>query len=229
MRYLFFIPLLSISAHLYAADDAGKSTCYGTTADGRLENGVQLPAEGTNFQSYSGLGRLLGRTYVHSTVNAIIIDSYEQLEQTAPGKLFKYAESGFAEGGQFKPHKTHRNGLSVDFIVPVVNKSGESVYLPTNPFNKLGYAIEFDGNGHFEDYTIDFDAMALHLAALEKSAKKQGVGIWRVIFDPALQPLLFQTTTGSSLKAKLQFSTKPSWVRHDEHYHVDFDVPCMTL
>jgi len=24
----------------------------------------------------------------------------------------------------------------------------------------------------------------------------------------------------------VRFSTRRSWVRHDEHYHVDFDIPC---
>ncbi|MDH5765520.1 MAG: replication initiation protein, partial [Gammaproteobacteria bacterium] len=27
-------------------------------------------------------------------------------------------------------------------------------------------------------------------------------------------------------KKNIQFSTKRSWVRHDEHYHVDFSIPC---
>ncbi|ARB44245.1 hypothetical protein [Alloalcanivorax xenomutans] len=28
------------------------------------------------------------------------------------------------------------------------------------------------------------------------------------------------------LRGNIQFSTRRSWVRHDEHYHVDFDLPC---
>jgi len=30
------------------------------------------------------------------------------------------------------------------------NEKGESVHLPTNPLNKFGYNIEFDGSGKFE-------------------------------------------------------------------------------
>lgn len=200
--------------------------CYGTTSNGRLEGGVQLPDEGVNFVSYSDTAALLGRTYVHSKVKRIILSAYKMLETEAPLKVFKYAETGFKKGGQFKPHKTHRNGLSVDFMVPVVNSKGNSVHLPTHYFNQLGYAIEFDKQGRYEAYTIDFEAMAAHIVALHKAAHKHGAGLWRVIFAPKLQSYLFKTQYGTYLQKHIQFSKKPSWVRHDEHYHVDFEVKC---
>lgn len=205
---------------------AEESTCYGTTSKGRLENGVELPKSGKNFLSYSNIARLAGRTYVHSQVNSIIIKAYESLETEQPDKVFKYAETGFEEGGQFKPHKTHRNGLSVDFMTPVMDKSGKSTHLPTHPLNKFGYNIEFDNKGSYEDYTIDYIALAAHIVALHQEAKAQGVNLWRVIFAPELQPNLFKTQYGTYLKRHVLFSKKRSWVRHDEHYHVDFDIPC---
>ena len=58
-------------------------------------------------------------------------------------------------------------------------------------------------------------------------AVARGHGLWRVIFDPQLQPLLFDTEIGRLLKKNnITFSKKRSWVRHDDHYHVDFIVPC---
>ncbi|PIE89817.1 MAG: hypothetical protein CR997_09070 [Acidobacteria bacterium] len=44
-----------------------------------------------------------------------------------------------------------------------------------------------------------------------------------------LQPLLYQTTYGKYLKENIYFPQKKSWVRHDEHDHVDFKVPCKPL
>jgi penicillin-insensitive murein endopeptidase len=44
-----------------------------------------------------------------------------------------------------------------------------------------------------------------------------------------LQKHLFATAEGAQLKNLLTFSTKQAWVKHDEHYHVDFDVPCKPL
>jgi len=208
---------------------AKESTCYGTTSKGRLENGIELPSSGPNYVAYSTIARLAGRTYVHTQVADILVNAYKSLEVKQPNKVFKYAETGFEEGGQFKPHKTHRNGLSVDFMTPVMDKSGQSVHLPTHPLNKFGYNIEFDNKGQYEEYSIDYIALAAHIVALHKEAVAQDVDLWRVIFDPKLQPELFKTPYGAYLKKNIQFSKKRSWVRHDEHYHVDFDILCKEL
>lgn len=220
--------LIILGVMLTTAANAGESICYGTTSNGRLEGGVKLPSEGSNFVSYSATAELLGRTYVHSEVKKIMLSSYKWLETEMPGKVYKYAETGFKEGGQFKPHKTHRNGLSVDFMVPVLNEEGKSVHLPTHDFNKLGYSIEFDEVGKYEEYKIDYEALAAHIVALHKAAVERGVDLWRVIFDPELQPYLMSTKYGKYLTQNIQFSKKRSWVRHDEHYHVDFEVSCQS-
>jgi len=219
--------LLMLTTPSLAAD--AESICYGTTSNGRLEGGIALPASGKNFQCYSSLGNLLGRTYVHSQVQKVVINAFKSLEGSHPDKFFMYGETGWEAGGRFRPHKTHQNGLSVDFMVPVVDRRGRSVYLPTGPTNKFGYAIEFDAKGRYGEFTIDFEVMAAHLVALHKEALSAGIGICRVIFAPELQPFLFRSSQGEYLKAHLQFSTKPAWVRHDEHYHVDFKVECRPL
>ncbi|HAW91944.1 MULTISPECIES: penicillin-insensitive murein endopeptidase [unclassified Arsukibacterium] len=221
MKYLFLI--LVVVAFSVTAQE---STCYGTTSDGRLANGVKLSYAGPNFVGYSTVARLAGRTYVHSQVDKIIVAAYKDLETSQPGKVFKYAETGYKEGGRFKPHKTHRNGLSVDFMVPVIDETGQSVHLPTSPLNKFGYNIEFSSNGEYKNYTIDYEAMAAHIIALHRAAKRQGHDLWRVIFDSELQPNLLKSKYGEYLAQNIQFSKKRSWVRHDEHYHVDFEIPC---
>jgi penicillin-insensitive murein DD-endopeptidase len=196
---------------------AVESVCYGTTSNGRLDNGIALPQSGENYIGYSEFARQAGRTYIHSTVHAIILDAYKKMEKEQPDKVFKYAETGFKNGGEFKPHKTHRNGLSVDFMTPVINKAGQSVHLPTHPENQYGYLIEFDAKGNFGDLSIDYLALAAHLVALHQSALSRGHGIWRVIFDPKLQSGLFETKYGTYIKQHIELSSKPSWVRHDEH------------
>ncbi|MEM0912934.1 MAG: penicillin-insensitive murein endopeptidase [Pseudomonadota bacterium] len=219
--------IIILSVLLSVNSIASESICYGTTSNGRLERGVKLPSSGINFVSYSVSASVLGRTYVHSTVRDIVVASYSRLKAEMPEKVFKYAETGFKKGGEFKPHKTHRNGLSVDFMTPVMNAEGKSVHLPTHVFNKLGYNIEFDRNDRYKGLSIDYDALAAHIVALHKEALEREVDLWRVIFDPGLQPNLFETKHGKYLKEHVQFSKKRSWVRHDEHYHVDFKVPCM--
>ena len=221
MKYILLILLFYSLITL-----AETSICYGTTSKGHLENGVQLPAKGKNFVGYSSIGHLTGRTYVHSGVRDIILTTYKELEKEQPNKIYKYAETGLKLGGEFKPHKTHRNGLSVDFMTPVLDMNGHSVHLPTNPLNKFGYDIEFDEHDNYKGMSIDYTAIAAHIVVLHKEAKKQGYDLWRVIFDPDLQPNLYKTNYADYLKDNITFSNKRSWVRHDEHYHVDFSIPC---
>jgi len=225
MRFVFLLLFLVGSG----VAKAGVSTCYGTTSDGRLEDGVRLPSSGPNFVSYGTIPELAGRTYVHDKVRDVVVAAYRWLETEQPGKVYKYAETGFEEGGRFKPHKTHRNGLSVDFMVPVLDEQGRSVHLPTHPLNRYGYSIEFDSEGRYDGFRIDYEALAAHLVALHRTAEAQGVGIRRVIFDPALQQGLYQTRYGDYIRKHIQIPNKRSWVRHDEHYHVDFIVDCRPM
>lgn len=224
MKYLFFT--LTIFLLIPHAVQAEESVCYGTTSKGWLAHGVRLPNEGKNFISYGRIPQLAGRTYVHSKVRDVILEAYAILEHEQPDKVFKYAEAGLKEGGEFKPHKTHQNGLSVDFIVPVVDARGRSVHLPTHPLNKYGYSIEFDDRGAYGNFRIDYEAMGAHIVALHRAAKKHGIGVGRVIFDPALQGQLYSSTYGDYIRKNIRIPKKRSWVRHDEHYHVDFIVDC---
>jgi penicillin-insensitive murein endopeptidase len=155
-----------------------------------------------------------------------MLAAYKDLEKDQPTKVYKYAETGFEEGGQFKPHKTHRNGLSVDFMTPVIDESNVSVHLPTHLLNKFGYDIEFDKRDEYDGMRIDYEAIAAHIVALHKQAKLKGYDLWRVIFAPELQASLYVASYGPYLKKHITFSQKRSWVRHDEHYHVDFAIPC---
>jgi penicillin-insensitive murein endopeptidase len=206
-----------------------ESTCFGSVSNGALENACELPSSGMNFSAYSTLGRTLGRTYVHCRVSEIVTAAYEELAKTQSSLRFVYGETGLEEGGEIDPHRTHQNGLSVDFMVPVRNEKGAPVPLPTHLLNKWGYAIEFDGAGRSDDLRIDFEAIASHLGALARAAKSQGVGIAKVIFDPSFQPMLRKAKAWSGDAAGVPLSPSASWIRHDEHYHVDFAIPCKPL
>lgn len=115
-----------------------------------------MPLRGDNFTAYSLAGWGLGRTYVHSSVGEILVSALEALEKAAPGKVFVYGETGWKNGGPFKPHRTHQNGLSVDVMVPLI-RDGKSVPIPGSALNRYGYDIKFDDQGTSGEYVIDFD------------------------------------------------------------------------
>lgn len=224
-----FVMLISIAFGCCSQVWAEESICFGKTKHGRLAGGVSLPYSGDNFSAYSTVGWLAGRTYVHSKVAQVVLASYASLKKTIPDAVFVYGETGWESGGSFKPHKTHQNGLSVDLMVPVRDADGRSVPLPCSVFNKLGYALEFDSAGRMGALQIDFEALAEQIYWLHKNASAYDIRIWRVIFDPELQKNLKKTKRWTYLTKHIAFSTRRSWVRHDEHIHVDFIVPCKPL
>lgn len=204
-----------------------QSKCFGTVSNGRIEASVKLPLNGANFSAYSTVASAAGRTHVHSTVAAIIQSAYASLAKATPDVSYVYGETGWPSGGQIRPHRTHQNGLSVDFFVPVRDRAGKSVPLPTGVTNRMGYDIEFDANAQFGEFSIDFPALAEHLYQLNHAAKAHGATLQLVILDPPMLPKLFATPRGSYLKRNLPFMKGNAWVRHDEHYHIDFAVKCV--
>jgi penicillin-insensitive murein endopeptidase len=66
--------------------------------------------------------------------------------------------------------------------------------------------------------------MARHIMALERAAKKHGLSIKKIIFDPKLQPFLSKTKSGKGLRKRIYFTRNRVIPRHDDHYHVDFEI-----
>lgn len=219
------VTLLAFGVHVAAS----ASTCYGSVARGKVVNAVQMPARGVNFRAYSALGVQAGRTYVHQRVRQVTLEAYAALAREVPGKLYVYGETGLKHGGPIPPHKTHQNGTSIDFMVPVRDRAGRTVPLPGTLQNSFGYGIEFDADGRAGDLAIDFDAMGEHLYQLALAAQERDVKIQKVIFDPALTARLLATRRGPFLRHVIPFMQARPWIRHDEHYHVDFGLDCAQM
>jgi penicillin-insensitive murein endopeptidase len=103
IRLLLGAALLCTSSLASAA-----SVCYGTVANGRIDEAVQLPEKGVNFQPYSNLGVSVGRTYVHSQVAAIVEQAYLEAAKAMPdvklsGGLGPWPPPSCAGGGHQSP------------------------------------------------------------------------------------------------------------------------------
>jgi penicillin-insensitive murein endopeptidase len=115
-------------------------------------------------------------------------------------------------------------------MVPILDNANRSVPPPSTPMNKFGYGHEFDDQGRMPRFRIDFDAMAEHLYQVSIAAQRHGIAIDRVIFDPRLtEKLVSNSRRGESLRRSIPFMKKRPWIRHDEHYHIDFRIPCLRL
>jgi penicillin-insensitive murein endopeptidase len=109
-------------------------------------------------------------------------------------------------------------------MVPVLNHDGVPTAFPASWMNKYGYDLEFDEHGRTDRLQIDFTAVTAHLIALDQAASARGMAIDLVVFAPEYRKHLIDST-GIRLDQRLPFLEGASWIRHDEHYHVDFRLP----
>ena len=198
---------------------AMEPVCVGQTSSGSVEGARRLPVRGDNFETYCLPCVLALRTYGHAPAIETTLAAFERLATERPQTRYVYGEIGFPWGGRFRPHRTHRNGLSFDFMVPLV-----ATTLPTGIGNRFGYDGVFDGNGRGTAGLIDFRALAALIRALDHEARTRDGGISLVVLAPDLQDDLERADPG--ITGALRFNRRASWVRHDDHVHIDFAFPC---
>ena len=209
-------------APMLVADAVGAvvpSACHGPTNGGHVVGARRMPVWGPNFETYCLPCVLALRTYGHAPAIAASVEAYAALARTHPETRFLYGEIGHPWGRRFPPHRTHRNGLSFDFMVPLTEGR-----LPTGLGNRFGYDEAFGADGRGGSGRIDFHAAAAHLRALQAAAERRGGSIALVVLAPDLQDDLERADPG--ITSAMRFNRRPSWVRHDDHYHVDFAFPC---
>jgi penicillin-insensitive murein DD-endopeptidase len=216
--------VLFFSGLVLADDGPSAALSFGDGSCGKLRGGIALPCGGANFEAHAVAACTLGRNFLHPLVNLTVVDSYAALAEALPTRRWQYGEMGKQAGGPLWPHKTHQNGLSADFFVPVSDVKSEAVLLKTSALNRFGYDFELTDAGELGALHIDWKAIGAHLLALEAAGKKHGVHIARIIITPDFHQQLLLENPSISHLAPL-FMKKEPWVRHDEHYHVDFAIP----
>lgn len=206
----------------------GKSKSKGTWAKGSIENAYLLPYKGKNFKYFSPLSYyILDDAYLHSSLHATVLEAYAKCEKSLPNTFFRIMECSNEKGGKMLIHRTHRNGLSIDFMVP--KKKGNKQYKLLDHLGMWHYLLNFDKNGKstsIKKAEIDFDALATHILALQHAAEQHQLTIKKVILKLELKDELFATKAGKKIHTKgIYFARSlPDKVNnmHDEHYHVDF-------
>ncbi len=126
-------------------------------------------------------------------------------------------------------HRTHQNGLSVDFMIPKIKD--EQPYRRLDRIGMWHYLLKFDEGGKSAiapDVSLDFESMAKHILALDEACKNSGVFIRKIILNTHLYDEFFATEAGQIIKSSdiyfVQSLTPLLNDLHDEHYHVDFHL-----
>ncbi len=235
-RFLKYLALFLLLAFVVCAipevfyKNEGRSKSIGTVGKGQLENAYLMPLWGANFSYFSPLSYyVMDNGYTDSKVHNTLLEAYETCETSCKGTHFKIMECSDKKGGKLRLHRTHQNGMSVDFMSPKKRQNGKQ----SRFFDRLGlwhYLLEFTNAGNLtiaSKVSIDFETMAKHILALDDAARKNGLRINKVILKIELKPAFFRTESGKKVKARgIYFARSlPDLVNrmHDDHYHIDFE------
>ena len=204
-----------------------ESISKGSVSNGTLINGVLFPFSGVNFQYFDTTSYVSGRAFLNSRIENSTIETYQEFEKLAPNRFFYIMECSNQHGGKMHPHRTHQNGLSVDFMMPLIKNN-----LPFYELDVLGkdhYLLTFDNDGRYSEdksISVDFDLIAHHILVLNEKEKKHGYKISKVIIKIEFKDKLFNSKYGKELKESGIYIVKGLSPLinslHDEHYHVDF-------
>lgn len=213
----------------YAEKTSAPSISKGSVSKGSLVNGKLIPFSGNNFHYFDTISYINGRAFLNNKVLNTVLESYSELEREIPNREFCIMECSNEHGGKMNPHRTHQNGLSVDFMVPLIRN--DKPYYKLDSLGRAHYLLEFIDDGTYDkDSTvrIDFELIAQHILVLNKSAKANGLKISKVIFKMELKDELYAGKYGQELKKSGIYITRNLTpiinTLHDDHYHIDFEV-----
>ncbi|PKR80151.1 hypothetical protein CW751_11655 [Brumimicrobium salinarum] len=199
----------------------------GTVSNGSLVHGKILPFYGENFRYFDYKSYLASRAFTSDIVRKIILNSYKKLYEFLPNRFLYLMELSNKNGGEIYPHRTHQNGLSVDFMMPKLKKG--TPYYGLDTLGARHYLLKFNNKGQYtkdKEVQIDFNLIAQHLLILNEEAKKMNYKIEKVIIKVELKNLLYATDYGKKLRESdiylVQNLSPLINGLHDEHYHVDF-------
>lgn len=208
-------------------DNDTASKAIGTVGNGSLKQGKLIPYKGENFIYFDRRSYLEGRAFLHGDVRATLLKMYDSLSTALPNRYFTVMECANQNGGELFPHKTHQNGLSVDFMMPLIRYDKPYYGLDTLGINH--YALNFNDQGNYtadETIKIDFNTVAHQILLLDKFARERGLHVQKVILKIELKDELFSTKFGKVLKNSdiyfVQGLSPAINALHDDHFHIDF-------
>lgn len=209
-------------------DNGTVSQSIGSVSNGSLINGKLFPFIGKNYEYFDKNSYLAGKGFTHSIVKNIVLNSYKELETSIPNRQFKIMECSHQHGGKLQPHRTHQNGTSIDFMMPLIKDN--QPYYELDNMGFAHYLLSFNDQGEYSldsSISIDFESVNIHLLSLENHARELGYKIKKVIIKIELKDELFAAKNGKKLKESNVYLVRNLSPLinslHDEHYHVDFE------
>lgn len=209
-------------------NDSIPSQSIGTVSNGSIRNATLLPFSGEGYCYFDTSSYLQGRAFMHTGVADLLKSTFREFAERHPDRRCVLMECSHANGGRLYPHRTHQNGLSIDFMSFKL-KNG----LPFDSLDALGtahYFLEFDNSGHWNkdpNVVLDFESIAEEIYLLHRTAHQSGFKISKIIFKLELKDELFNTFYGKLLVQEGIYFARhldaATNALHDDHFHIDFE------
>jgi penicillin-insensitive murein endopeptidase len=200
----------------------GPSASSGSSSRGSLSGGRAFLPQGRGHVTCSVLSSALGRQHAHERVVAAVTAGLNEASGRT-GRRFVLGEAAWPRGGDFRPHRTHRNGLSVDLFLPFEDERGRATMPLFSPWSWSGYRFDLEEGDRLGRHRVDWSDLAEALVGIAAAAEDEGLVVERVILAPDLQPLLLAEGRRERLRGLAsRLNERASWWRHDEHVHLDF-------
>ncbi|MBL4704915.1 MAG: penicillin-insensitive murein endopeptidase [Flavobacteriales bacterium] len=210
-------------------ESSEKSKSLGSHGNGTLKHGKLMPFSGSNFTYFDTTSYVKSRAFVHDKVKKSVLAAYYACDTICPDYHFTLMECSNQHGGKIWPHRTHQNGLSIDFAMPLQKSKKQYRGLDLTGANH--YLMDFDENGvYLEDkkVSINFEIVCQHILALEQACRENGLKIKKVIIKTDLKDDLYASPSGQKIKESGIYVVKKLEPLinqlHDDHYHIDFEL-----
>tara|TARA_B110000037_G_scaffold26795_1_gene31547 strand:+ start:12427 stop:13263 length:837 start_codon:yes stop_codon:yes gene_type:complete len=209
------------------SNDDTASASIGTVGNGTLKHAKLMPYKGKNFIYFDRESYLAGRGFLHGLVRSTVLTTYDSLSRALPHRYFNIMECSNEDGGEMFPHKTHQNGMSIDFMMPLLQNN--KPYYGLDTIGAAHYLLNFDDEGKYSrdpSISIDFNLVARKILLISYFARQFGLNVTKVIIKIELKDELFATEYGQLLKASdiyvVQGLSPLINALHDDHFHLDF-------
>lgn len=212
---------------------------------------VAFPDAAPNLETASPTLGKLGRQFARADVVAAVLEAAAALADSGPVVII--ADVGKRGGGPLPPHATHRDGRTIDILMPVrTTEPSAPARFPHGDDVAFGYCARFDAEGRYvgtgwegkrrvtnpfgkgelcartEDprpIVVDFAAVARLVRAIDAAAAARGLRVTRVITAPEYVAPIEATDEGKLLGPLAKaFTRRPVWTRHDDHVHIELSV-----
>jgi len=193
---------------------AGPAQAIGSTANGCLTGGVQLPADGPGYEVI----RLSRRRYFGHGDMVDFVEGLGKRAQAAGLPLFYVGDMAQPRGGPLPfGHASHQTGIDVDIWFTVDTKPGLSQTAREEP--PLPSMIVVGDNPH-----VDTSAFGKRQVALLRLAANDP-RVDRIFVNPVIKLAMCHGFGGATAGGTGWLRTLRPWWGHDDHFHVRLRCP----